>query len=553
MAHARSRSSSLQEVDESRWNAAVSRFAVVSELAALRQVRRVVAAQRAEELGLSVSYLYKLITDFRRGPQTVTSLIPEPPNGGGGRSRLTPAVDAVIKEVLNAKYLNRQRLPAATIHRMVAAECVRLRLPVPADSTVRRRIEALSPRLVARRRQGADAERKMQPAGRSQPGSGRALERVEIDHTVVDVIVVDRVDREEIGRPYLSVVIDKSTRCMVGMVLTLEAPSRLSVALCLASAASDKTQYARSLGLDVEWPMSGKPSEIFVDNAAEFHSADLRRGCQQHGIRLGFRRPWSPGDGGTVERAIGTYMRKVHELPGTTFSNTAERKGYPSQQLAVMTLPELEKWLILAIAEYHGSKHRSLGYPPAFAWKKAVDRHGPPAAVIDQENYMLDFLPSTYRSIGREGFVWDRIHYLSPALSPWIERRGELGKFRLVRDPRDVSRVWVELPNGGSYLLVPSNSLLEPVSIWEVRALVARQAAEGRSAESAEALLRMRQERSRIVTDAERSTRRTRRNSDRSRGAHPARSQRPQARQLEPPSQIGDEEPAVAFDEMEDW
>lgn len=35
--------------------------------------------------------------------------------------------------------------------------------------------------------------------------------------------------------------------------------------------------------------MSGKPRAIYVDNGAEFHSEELRRGCDQHGITLEYR------------------------------------------------------------------------------------------------------------------------------------------------------------------------------------------------------------------------------------------------------------------------
>jgi len=52
---------------------------------------------------------------------------------------------------------------------------------------------------------------------------------------VVDVIVVDERRRLPIGRPYLTVAIDVFSRCIVGMVVTLEAPSALSVGLCLAA------------------------------------------------------------------------------------------------------------------------------------------------------------------------------------------------------------------------------------------------------------------------------------------------------------------------------
>ncbi|EIY5707170.1 hypothetical protein MM525_004855, partial [Escherichia coli] len=42
---------------------------------------------------------------------------------------------------------------------------------------------------------------------------------------VIDLIVVDDRDRQPIGRPYLTLAIDVFTRCVLGMVVTLEAPS----------------------------------------------------------------------------------------------------------------------------------------------------------------------------------------------------------------------------------------------------------------------------------------------------------------------------------------
>ena len=50
----------------------------------------------------------------------------------------------------------------------------------------------------------------------------------------MDVIVVDEKYREPIGKPYLTLAIGTFTRCIVGMLLTLEAPSATSVGLCLA-------------------------------------------------------------------------------------------------------------------------------------------------------------------------------------------------------------------------------------------------------------------------------------------------------------------------------
>ena len=104
----------------------------------------------------------------------------------------------------------------------------------------------------------------------------------------------------------------------MGLVVTLEAPSALSVGLCLTHMATDKRAWLERLDV---WPMGGKPGELYMDNAAEFKSEALRWGRDQHGVRLRWRPPGQPHYGGIIERVIGTMMEAVHELPGTTFSN----------------------------------------------------------------------------------------------------------------------------------------------------------------------------------------------------------------------------------------
>ncbi len=83
----------------------------------------------------------------------------------------------------------------------------------------------LDPRKVIRRREGQDAARDLQGVGGEPPAVTAPLEQVQIDHTVIDLIVVDDRDRQPIGRPYLTLAIDVFTRCVLGMVVTLEAPS----------------------------------------------------------------------------------------------------------------------------------------------------------------------------------------------------------------------------------------------------------------------------------------------------------------------------------------
>jgi putative transposase len=232
---------------------------------------------------------------------------------------------------------------------------------LPSRGAVQRRIAKLDPVKATAAREGRDRARARHSAGGTPPPAAGVLERVQIDHTSADVIVVDERHRLPIGRPYVTAAIDEASRCVPGFVVTLEAPSATSVGLCLAHMAIDKRAWMERLGVETVWPMSGKPRELYVDNAAEFKSEALRRGCDQHGIRIEYRPPGQPHHGGVVERLIGTMMRMLHELPGTTFSNTGERGDYDSDAKAILTLRELQRWLALAVACYHGEPHEGLG------------------------------------------------------------------------------------------------------------------------------------------------------------------------------------------------
>ena len=76
---------------------------------------------------------------------------------------------------------------------------------------------------------------------------------------------------------------------------------------------------------------------IHCDNGKDFRGAMLRQACQQHGVELMFRPVRQPHYGGHIERLMGTFAREVHTLPGTTFANPGERKGYDSERHSALT------------------------------------------------------------------------------------------------------------------------------------------------------------------------------------------------------------------------
>lgn len=533
------------------WQLAVRRAEVIGRLAGGNAVGHAAADTAAAELGISRRQVYELLRRWRAGSGVVSDLVPGKSSGGRGREQLPEPVEAVIREVLRTRYLSRQRRSMAAVHREVARVCLSRGLPVPSKGALVRRAAKLDPQAAAAARQGPDAARGRRSAGGVAPPVTGLLEQVQMDHTPVDVIVVDERHRLPIGRPYLTVAIDVLSRGIGGMVVTLEAPSALSVGLCLAHVVTDKRAWLERLGVgEAVWPVSGKPSEIYVDNAAEFKSEALRRGCEQHGIRTGWRPPGQPHFGGIVERVIGTMMQMVHELPGTTFSNPQQRKGYDSDRTAVLTVRELERWLALAVAVYHGQVHATLGQTPAGKWAEAAAANGHPPTVTSETAFLVDFLPVIRRTLTRTGFVIDHVGYFSNALKPWIAHRERLSRFVLRRDARDISRIWALDPQGSTYVEVPYRTVSHPpISLWEHQAAVARLREQGRAQVDEHALFRTVEQMRAITDTAATTTRRARRDVQR-RAATPS----PRTAQALPPPPAVDETVAAApFTVVEEW
>jgi putative transposase len=505
------------------WDLAVRRAGVIGRLAEQDMVGAEAADAASAELGVSRRQVYALVRRWRAGEGLASDLLPGITSGGRGGTRLPDEVEAVIRDVLRKRYLTRQRRSVASVCREIARECRVRGLRVPARGTVLHRIALLDPVKAMSAREGADAARTLRSAGGTPPEIDGLLQQVQIDHTPADVIVVDERHRLPVGRPYLTAAIDVASRSMVGLVVTLEAPSATSVGLCLAHMATGKRAWLEQLGIEAVWPMSGKPRELYLDNAAEFKSEALRRGCEQHGIALRYRPPGQPHFGGIVERVIGTMMQMVHELPGTTFSSVGERGDYDSGARAAMTLRELQRWLALAVACYHGDVHETLGRAPAAVWSEKAGETGTPATVTSETAFLVDFLPVIRRTLSRTGFVIDHVQYYCNALKPWIARREQLGRFVLRRDPRDISRIWALDPGGSAYLEVPYRTLSRPpISAWEQQAAMRRLRERGRADVDESALFAMVGQMREITETAAASTHKARRDRER-RNATPIR------------------------------
>jgi putative transposase len=390
---------------------------------------------------ISTRQLQRLRVRFDLDPRT-TSLLPGKVGRRDGKQMLAERIEKVIAHAIRRHYLQREQPTVAYLVDRLGALCRQIDVVAPTRRTVLARLRDHDSAEVDRSRLGAKSAKQ-----RWEPRTGglsvdRPMAVVQIDHTRVDVLIVSDDRQRVIGRPWITLAIDVYTRCVVGWYLTMEAPSSVSVALCVEHMVLPKPENEVDPGV---WPMYGKPEVILVDNGKDFRAEALKTGCEQHGIELRWRPVKTPHYGAHIERLNGTLMRMVHQLKGTTFSNARQRNGYESEARATMTFAELKAWIVQSICRtYHVKAHRALGISPLLAWEQAwhaVDgkRRDVPQVARPLE-FRLDFLPRAFRRIRRTGVEFGRSRYWHEDLAAFLRQREDA---EIRYDPRDTSCIWV--------------------------------------------------------------------------------------------------------------
>ena len=436
----------IKDVDETQLNLASGRFAVLLPLVGKRLIPKDEMARCTTALKLSTAQVYRLLAriDTNLGP---LSLIPRQRGRSKGTKLIDASAEAIIQEAIDEDY----RGPGATSRRIidiVKERCLAMSIQAPSTTTITNRIKAHRPRTLLAKKSGTKAARQAYEirGGKVQPEA--PLDLIQIDHALVDCIIVDSEQRLPLVRPWVTIAIDVYTRVVLGFYLSLSYPSAMSVALCISHSILPKERWLKAYGFTgEEYPFYGMPKRIHVDNAKEFRSKNLSDSCRKYGIELTFRPRGTPHNGAHIERLIGTLMGKVHMLPGTTMSSSKEKGHYKSERHAALSFTEFREWFIREIEIYHITTHSALGCSPLLRWEKHFQKkdgsYWYPPIVEDRMRLLVDFMPVKKRVIGRAGIRLNTIDYYSSTL-----KRFDIGTKCTVRyDPESLSKVWV-LPSG---------------------------------------------------------------------------------------------------------
>lgn len=284
------------------------------------------------------------------------------------------------------------------------------------------------------------------------------LERVEIDHTPLDLFLIDEKSWLPLGRPTLTVVIDHFSRMLLGFHLSFGNPSAAAVMGALRHAILPKapvTESLRNLKTEHSWACYGRPDVMVVDNGLEFHGKDLESVAYDLGIRIQYCPKHQPRFKGTVERYLKTINYFfAHQLPGTSLARWHLRGDYDPLKHAVLTLAEFhqifEKWVLDV---YSQTIHRGTHETPWARWHEGLQRREPelPESVnaLQQRIGQVD-----ERTLRHDGILLHGIRYNGDALAPILRTYGPGTKVRVLYDHEDLGDIQVWGPDSSEPVCV---------------------------------------------------------------------------------------------------
>ncbi len=446
-----------------------------------------IVKKASQDHKVPVTTLYRWVDLFRTSDGAIESLAEGRGKSLDGRKLIEDALEKIIADAIEEKYLTPNRKSITKVIEEVAVQCRKRKLKPPHNNTIRSRIHDIDQRDVIGRRKGKN---KAKDAFGDRPGEFpdpvHALQVVQIDHTPIDLILVDPVHNLPLkGRPVLTTALDVVTRMIVGYYLSFLKPGFISAGLCLSHAILNKDKTLERLKLEGGWPCWGKMAILYMDNAKEFRGFSMAKACDKFRIHTEWRPRKNPRFAGHIESFQKTLNAELHNLPGSTFHNVKQRDNYDSEKMAALTFDELERYIVnFIVHNYHVRVHSQLKRPPIAVWEEQITGNGYtiPAigyqAIPDEADVKISFLPWFTRTIQSDGVSHETISYYSNTFKPFIKRtergRGKkLKEYEFRHDPRDVSHIYFFHPTKKEFEKIDLARLqyrhLKP-SIWEYKA-----------------------------------------------------------------------------------
>ncbi len=379
-------------------------------------------------------------------------LVPRISARGNRTRKIDKEVIVVMNDVIDSDVLVNFQPKISVCYGRVRNFCAERGVSPPSEKTFRAEIKRRKEESVVLARQGRRAVYGVTEfqwhVDQSTPRHGeRPFEIGHIDHTELDLELVDSRTGANLGRPWLTILLDAFTRLVIAFFLTFDPPSYRS---CMAVIRNAVRRHGRI------------PKTIVVDQGSDFESLYFEALLARLETHKKSRPAAKSRFGSVIERFFGVSNQAfIHNLRGNSQSLQRPRSMSPSHDprtLAVWTLPALtDAFEGFVDNTYAGLKHPALGMSPKEAMARGLAMTGCRDHILIP--YTEDFnrlcMPTTIagKALVRSGrgIKIKGIFYWHPGFR---EATVTGTKVHIVYDPFDVSRAYALA--GGEWVLCRS-------------------------------------------------------------------------------------------------
>jgi putative transposase len=271
------------------------------------------------------------------------------------------------------------------------------------------------------------------------------LDYVEIDHTLVNLYVVDDESYLPLGRPWLTALKDRHTKMALGLFLSFSPPSLQSIFGALRHSLEGH-HLATSLWPDIEnpWTSSGVGATYVSDRGTDFSALVYRMALRSLGAEYQYCERHTPWHKSSIERFFGTIETTLFEsIPGKTFRSLAAREDYDPAQTAVVRFSVLVYLIHKWAADFHNaSPNRRTGDRPIDLWNEGIIT-APPSlpASLDQLDVVLGNVHT--RRLSHEGLRCENMTYANTYLRDLMRDVGPGTNITFSLPPNDLGYIYV--------------------------------------------------------------------------------------------------------------
>lgn len=322
------------------------------------------------------------------------------PNSGNTSSKLPDNSRQLMDEFIQSKYEDLMQRRRRAVHDLYVLACEEKHIEPASYKTFCKAIK-LRPQAVQKKKRAgsraaySESEFYWELEITTPRHGERPFHVVHIDHTLADVECRCSITGRNMGRPWLSLMMDANSRRILAKYMSFDPPSNRTLMMLVRECVRRFKRF---------------PQILIVDGAVEFSSTYFETLLAIFEATKKVRPPAKARFGSIIERLFGTANSQLfHNLVGNTQINKNVRqvtKSVNPSNHATWTLERLDtmftEW---AYEVYDTTAHPALGQSPREAFTQGMNLYGERAfkVVPYNETFLMLTMPPTLRGRARVG------------------------------------------------------------------------------------------------------------------------------------------------------